>query len=146
MRFNWLCALAVALAVAAPITASAQSTSPAMPSLTPEQSVQVQQQMAVERHTMEARVGQGEVTPDEAERFLAWREWQIAQQVAGAAPPPSPAVQRQLEPQPPRYVHAYPAPYYYYGPPPYYGGPRYYWGPTVCAGGWGHHGGGRICF
>jgi hypothetical protein len=42
----------------------------------------------------------------------------------------------------PRY--RYPAPYY---DPPYYAPPRaYYWGPAVCAGGFGRHFGGRVCF
>jgi hypothetical protein len=146
MKYKWLCVLAAVATVASPAAVLAQSAVPPMPSLTPEQSAQVQQQIAAERRTMEARVGQGEVTPDEAERFLGWREWQIAQQVAGVAPAPSPAVQRQLDsPSPPEYVYAYP-PRYYYAPAPYYWGPRYYWGATVCAGGWGHHGGGRICF
>jgi hypothetical protein len=45
----------------------------------------------------------------------------------------------------PAYVYRYPAPYY---PAPYYWGPRpyAYWGPSVCAGGFGRHFGGRICF
>jgi hypothetical protein len=140
MKRKSLCALALAAALAAPAAVLAQSTTPAMPQLTPEQSAQVQQQLAGERRTMEARVAHGEVTPDEAERFLGWREWQIAQQIAGVAAPPA----QPVESPPPHYVYSYPAPYYY-GPPPYWG-PRYYWGPVVCAGGWGHHVGGRVCF
>ncbi len=143
MKFKWLCVLAAIAALALPIAAAAQSATPPMPTLTADQSAQVNQQIAAERATMEARVGRGEVTPDEAERFLAWREWQIARQVTGAAPPPS-TVQQQVESPPPRYVYA-PSPYYY-GPAPYYWGPRYYWGPTICAGGWGHHVGGGLCF
>jgi len=143
MKFKWLCALITVAALGLPIAAAAQATTPAMPTLTPEQSEKVSQQIAAERATMETRVGRGELTPDEAERFLAWREWQIARQVTGEAPPPS-TVQRAVEP-PPRYVYSAP-PYYYYPPAPYYWGPRYYWGPTVCAGGWGHHVGGRVCF
>jgi hypothetical protein len=140
MKRKSLCALALAAALALPAAVSAQSTTPATPELTPEQSAQVQQQLAGERRTMEARVARGEVTPDEAERFLGWREWQIAQQIAGVAAPPA----QPVESPPPHYVYSYPAPYYY-GPPPYWG-PRYYWGPVVCAGGWGHHVGGRVCF
>jgi hypothetical protein len=164
MRLQSLCTLGMAVAaLAMPLAGGAQpaptqpapppqnpaASAPQMPTLTPDQSEQVHQQMAGERRTMEARVARGEVTPDEAERFLAWREWQIARQVAGLAPPPSPAIERGLEtPRPRQYAYAYPPPYYYPPPPPpYYWGPRYYyWGPTVCAGGWGHHGGGRICF
>lgn len=59
----------------------------------------------------------------------------------GSAPPPDYVVV-----QPPAYYgpyYGYPSPYSW-GPYPYpY---RYYWGPTVCAGGFGHHFGGRICF
>jgi hypothetical protein len=56
----------------------------------------------------------------------------------------------------PYYPQPYAQPYYapYYGPyyAPYYYGPRYYrpapyyWGASICAGGWGHHGGARVCF
>ena len=47
---------------------------------------------------------------------------------------------------PPSYAVPYYAPAPYYAPyyTPYYYAPRY-WGPVVCAGGWGRHGGGRIC-
>ena len=40
------------------------------------------------------------------------------------------------------------APYYYRYPAPYYWGPRpyAYWGPSICAGGFGRHFGGRVCF
>lgn len=37
-------------------------------------------------------------------------------------------------------------PYCYRYPAPYYGAPYPYFGPSVCAGGSGHHFGGRICF
>ena len=39
------------------------------------------------------------------------------------------------------YYPYYPSYPYYYGPRPYA-----YWGPSVCAGGFGRHFGGRICF
>jgi len=160
MKFKWLYVAAAIVALGFPIAAAAQPSTPEMstpemPTLTPEQSEQVRQQITSERATMEARVGRGEVTPDEAERFLAWREWQIARQVTGTAPP-STTVQRQVESPPPRHGYA-PAPYYYgpapyyygsapyyYGPAPYYWGPR--WGATICAGSWGHHVGGSLCF
>jgi hypothetical protein len=139
MRLTTLHAIAAAAALALPAVCSAQTPAPEMPTLNADQSAQVQRQISAERQTMESRVARGEVTPDEAERYLAWREWQIARQVAGLAPPP----QQPSEP-PARYVYRYPAPY---GPPPYYWGPRYYYGgPVVCAGGWGHHVGGRVCF
>jgi hypothetical protein len=145
MRIDWLAAVAAAFALALPATVAAQPPGEQMPALTAEQATQVQQQMAVERRAMEARVARGEATPDEAERFLGWREWQIARQVAGLAPPP-PAVTSAQPPAvayPPRYIYG-PAPHY--APAPYYWGPRYYWGASICAGGWGDHGGARICF
>lgn len=54
-------------------------------------------------------------------------------------------------PRAPDYYVVEPAPVYgpYYRPAvPYYWGPRpyAYWGPSVCAGGFGRHFGGRICF
>ncbi len=150
MKINALYALAAAGALALPLGATAQPA-PTMPSMTAEQSAQLNDEMAIERRTMETRVARGEVTPDEAERFLAWRQWQIAQQLTGAAPSPSAATSNPVESPPVvrRYVYTYPAPYYY-APGPYYSGPYYpgprYWGPVVCAGGWGHHFGGRVCF
>ena len=48
-----------------------------------------------------------------------------------------------VEPPPRYYVPYYPYAY----PAPYYWGTRpYYYGPSICAGGFGHHFGGRICF
>ena len=76
-------------------------------------------------------------------------------QSAGDQGPPSGAQPYQAQPyygqQP--YAQPYYAPYYgpYYAPPYYYA-PRYYapapyyWGTRICAGGWGHHGGARVCF
>jgi hypothetical protein len=145
MTMKPLYRLVVAAALALSASALAQPAPPALPSLTGEQSARVQDQLAAERRTMEARVARGEVTPDEAERFLGWREWQIAQQVAGVAPPPATTAPPPA-PLARRYVYTYPAPYYYAPPPPYYWGPRYYGGPVVCAGGWGRHVGGRFCF
>jgi hypothetical protein len=134
-----LIALAMTAALAASAGALAQSPTEDYPPLTSEQSARVKDQVAAERRTIEARVASGEITPDEAERYLGWREWQIARQVAGVAPPPT--VQAPARP-PVRYADPY-----YYGAPGYYVAPRaYYWGPSICAGGWGHHGGGSICF
>jgi len=150
-----LAALAIALACSS--SARAQSSPPPLPQLTPDQSQIVEQRLDGYRTQTERRVARGEITPDEADRLTAWREWQIARQVAdvGTAPPSgvSPGddgVPRQRDDvvvQPPtddgpRY--RYPAPYY---DPPYYAPPRaYYWGPAVCAGGFGRHFGGRVCF
>jgi hypothetical protein len=138
--------------------AHAQSTPPALPELTPQQSANVSARIDQYRRDTDARVASGEITADEAERLVAWREWQIAQQVAGA---PLRVQTRRVpayenvppdyhEAQPPDYVVVEPAPYYapyYRYPTPYYWGPTPdYWGPSVCAGGFGRHFGGRICF
>jgi len=53
---------------------------------------------------------------------------------------PSPAYVPYYTPSVPYYPY-YPSYPYYYGPRPYA-----YWGPSVCAGGFGRHFGGRICF
>jgi hypothetical protein len=157
-----LSALAIALACGSP--ALAQSSPPPLPELTPEQSQTVEQRLDAYRTQTEQRVSRGEITSDEADRLIAWREWQIARQVAGGAsaapsdvppdyrPPPGPA--DYAAPVPRDYVVVQPPPYYgpYYRYPapysvPYYAPPRpYYWGPAVCAGGFGRHFGGRICF
>ena len=82
----------------------------------------------------------GEINPDEAQRLVEWRRWQLARQIAGLTPPES-------QPQVVRRDYYYPPPApAYYGPSPYY--PSYYYGPrvSVCAGGFGHHSFGSICF
>ena len=167
-RLIALSGLAVALVCGGP--ALAQSSPPPLPQLTPEQSKTVEQRLDAYRAQTEERVSRGEITPDEADRLIAWREWQIARQVASAARAPQagvppdyvpradedvpaadyapPPVERDyvIVPPPPYYdpYYRYPAPYYY---APYYYPPRaYYWGPAVCAGGFGRHFGGRICF
>jgi hypothetical protein len=158
-RLIALSGLAIAL-VGGP-AAIAQSSPPPLPQLTPEQSNAVDQRLDAYRAQTEERVSRGEITPDEAERLIAWREWQIARQVAGVAnsrrsdvppdyvPPDYYAapVQRDYAiVQPPPYYgpyYRYPAPYYY---PPYYAPRAYYWGPTVCAGAIGRRFAGRICF
>jgi hypothetical protein len=160
-RLIALSAILLALATGMPF-ALAQSSPPPLPALTPEQSATLQQRVDRYRSETEGRVSRGEITADEANRLIAWREWQIAQQIAGAsfaqtaggpsdvppdyrAPPPG-------EYAPPRDVVVEAPPYYgpyYRYPPPYYWGPRpypYYWGPAVCAGGFGRHFGGRVCF
>ena len=166
-RLFALSAVAVALLIGASF-AHAQSSPPPMPALTPEQSATVNQRLDAYRDETQRRVARGEITQDEADKLLDWREWQIARQVAAIAPPsashddvPSdyagdapPDYSRGgvpadvYAPPPPRrdYVVVAPPPYYYRYPAPYYGAPYPYFGPSVCAGGFGHHFGGRICF
>jgi len=154
--------------------ASAQSSPPALPALTQQQMQDVNAQMDAYRRATDARVARNEISPDEAARLVQWREWQIAQQVASARPAPLPAASDRApadyagvppdyrESAPPDYDSTVPpdgyavepaplyAPYYRPAVPyyPYYYGPRpyAYWGPSVCAGGFGRHFGGRICF
>ena len=123
---------------------------PSMPPLTADQSQQIRNEMDAYRRETDARVARGEITPDEAQRLLQWREWQLAQQAAGLAPAPPPPQSRVAAapppypaPPPPRYYYPYPYPYYY--PAPYYG--PYYapFGVSVCAGRAWHHGFGSFC-
>ncbi len=113
----------------------------------------VDQQITQYRHEIEARVARGDMSPDEAERLIGWRQWQLSQQAAGNAPQ-STVIARQndaaraaVAPYPGPYYGAYPAPYPYYRPyAPYYGYGPYYPGISVCAGGSGHHGSASVCF
>jgi len=154
-----LSGLAVALA-AAPLVAVAQATPPPLPALSQQQSEDLQARVDAYRRQTDERVARGEITPDEATRLVQWREWQIARQIASAsARPPSdedaPADYSEARPpdyynaRPPRDVYVSPAPAYgpYYYPAPYWGPRPYaYWSPSICAGGFGHHFGGRVCF
>lgn len=145
--------------------AVAQSLPPPLPTLTTPQSSDLQQRLAPYRAATDARVSRGEITPDEANRLVRWREWQLARQAAGRAlppdyaqgtpadydAPPTYAVPPDYDGPPGAYYPVEPAPYYgpyYRYAAPYYWGPRpyAYWGPAVCAGGFGRHFGGRICF
>jgi len=163
-------ALALAFDFAAP-PASAQSSPPPLPALTQQQMQDVNARMDAYRRATDARVARSEISADEAARLVQWREWQIAQQIANAQPaPPTMASAPTDDGVPPDYRESAPPAYYqtppsdgyvvepaplyapYYRPVvpyyPYYYGPRpyAYWGPSVCAGGFGHHFGGRICF
>ena len=159
-RIVALSALALTAATASSV-ALAQSSPPPLPALSQQQAQDLQARIDAYRRDTDARVARNEITPDEAARLVQWREWQIAQQLAaaGAVQPSAPGERAPLayEAVPPDYYGpspAYvvePAPVYgpYYRPVvPYYYGPRpyAYWGPSVCAGGFGRHFGGRICF
>ena len=163
------------LAATPPVVA--QSLPPPLPALTTSQSSDVQQRLAPYREATQARVSRGEITADEANRLVRWREWQLAQRAVGqtrpqgyaqgapadynarpgyAVPPdynagPAYAVPPDYDGPPTAYYPVEPPPYYgpyYRYAAPYYWGPRpyAYWGPAVCAGGFGRHFGGRICF
>ena len=152
-RLVALSGITLALLAVGP-SARAQSSPPPLPALTAQQSSAVEQRLDLYRRETEGRVTRGEITADEADRLLKWREWQIARQVAGAsAAPPATA----YDSPPPDYYEQRPPDYVVVEPPPYYGpyyryaapywGPRpYYWGPAICAGGFGRHFGGRLCF
>ena len=80
---------------------------------------------------------------DEAQRLVQWRQWQLAQQPPGLAPPAPPPPERvalvpRAYPLPPPPV--YPYPYCY--PVPYYAP---WWGVSVCAGRAYRHGFGSFC-
>ena len=138
-------AVAAAMLAIIPTALLAQDGTPSAPPLVASQAQQVQREMDAYRRETDARVARGEITPDEAQRLLQWREWQLAQQAAGLAPAPPPPADRVVVAPPP-----YPAPRYYY-PYPYYGpyyAPGYAvpgWGVSVCAGRAFHHGFGSFC-
>lgn len=163
-----------AVALATPVPSAAQASPPQLPALTQQQSKELEARMDAYRRFTDERVARGEITADEASRLLTWREWQLARQIASAssrgadapsnvppdyvAPPDDAAAStpRDVYIAPPRdvYVAPGPAPAYRYDYPapsyaaPYYWGPRpyAYWGPSICAGGFGRHFGGRVCF
>jgi hypothetical protein len=135
-----LIALALAGVVGAVVLpASAQSGPPALPALTAEQSENLSQELTRYRRDVDARVARGELAPDEAQKLIEWRRWQLARQIAGLTPPEAPRVVVQRE-----YVYPAPPPVWAYDPwyRPYYYGPRV----SVCAGGWGRHSFGSLCF
>jgi len=115
----------------------AQTGAPTAPPLTATQSQQVQQEMDAYRRETDARIARGEITPDEAQRLVQWREWQLTQRAAGLAPPPAPPPPRVVVAPPPPPYYAYP----YYGP--YYAVP--WWGVSVCAGRGFRHGFASFC-
>ncbi|MEP7208204.1 MAG: hypothetical protein ABI920_14800 [Casimicrobiaceae bacterium] len=131
---------------AAPQGAGANAGSPpALPALSPEQSANLNAEMTRYREWVDGRQARNEISAEEAQRLVEWRHWQLARQIAGlAAPAPRVVVQRE-------YVYpAYDPWYRPYDPwyRPYYYAPRAYYGPRVsfCAGGFGRHSFGSLCF
>jgi len=158
------------LALATPMPSAAQAP-PQLPALTQQQSQDLEARMDAYRRYTDERVARGEITRDEASRLLSWREWQLARQIASTswdrtdtqgdvppdyvAPPDDDAAStpRDVYIAPPRAAYVAPPPTRYYYPAPYYPAPYYwgprpyaYWGPSICAGGFGRHFGGRVCF
>ena len=145
-----IAAAMLAFALAAPAIASTMP--PPLPTLDAAQSSRLDERMRLLRHEIDGRVSRGEMTASEAERLLAWREWQIARQIAGIAPPNPAYVTPNYPPQPgepgvpPDYRAAPPAPLYYSAPYPVYAPwPAFGWGATVCGGGFGRHFRAGIC-
>jgi len=140
---RWAVTIATATLATMGYPSLAQDGAPAPPPLTAAQSQQVQSEMEAYRRETDARVTRGEITPDEAQRLLQWREWQLAQRAAGLAPAPTPPSDR-VAVMPP--VYAAPPPAYYYPYPYYYPAPYYApWGVSVCAGRAYRHGFGSFC-
>src|SRR5438067_6477230 len=146
-----IAAIAAAAAVMFADASFAQDAgAPASPPLSAEQAQQVQNELDAYRRETDARVARGDITRDEAQRLVQWRQWQLAQQAAGLAPLPPPPSERVAAmprayplPPPPVYLpppSVYPSPYYY--SPPYYAP---WWGVSVCAGRAYRHGFGSFC-
>jgi hypothetical protein len=57
------------------------------PALTDAQARDVQRELDRYRQDVQQRLAQGAITPDEAQRLVGWRQWQLAQQAAGAVAP-----------------------------------------------------------
>lgn len=143
---RWMTTIAAATLAMLSNSSPAQEAAPTLPPLDAAQQQHVQSEMDAYRRETDARVARGEITSDEAQRLLQWREWQLAQQAAGLAPlPPPPQSGRRVVGAPPPYpgppAYYYPYPYYY--PAPYYYGPA--WGVSVCAGRAYRHGFGSFC-
>jgi len=133
-------------------TAAQTSTAIGSVRLTDEQQAYVDRTLETYKNEVDARLARGEITADEAQRLLAWRQWQLAQQIAGTAPPSNilegkaqADARRAAAPPSPPYPYPYYAPwgwgYGYYGP--YAPGPVIYGG--VCVGGASHNFAGRVC-
>lgn len=131
------------------LPAAAQSgapyTVPPMPALSAQQAANLDQELLMYRRGVDDRVARGELRSEEAQRLVEWRRWQLARQIAGLAPaePARVIVERRYVAEP--YAAGY-GPYPYYAQPYYYP-PRYYVPRlSVCAGGWGRHSFGSLCF
>src|SRR5215216_1754833 len=80
---------------------AADAATPSPPALSAAQARQVEMEMDAYRRETDARAARGEITPDEAQRLLQWRQWQLSQQAAGLAPAPPPPPNRVVVAPPP---------------------------------------------
>ncbi len=135
-------------ATAGPGQGPAAAASPQDDATPPASEQWVEQQTARVRAEVEARVGRGEMNPDEAERLIGWRHWQFQQQAAGLAPAsqipgPPRVVQHRVAAAPPLIAApVVPAPMLV-GPPV---APAVGIGIGGCIGGGGHNGAFSLCF
>jgi len=113
------------------------------PALTDAQARDVQRELDRYRQDVQQRLAQGAITPDEAQRLVGWRQWQLAQLAAGAVAP-SQIFEQQARVDAERATS--PPPYgYYNGYAPAYGATGVV-RPGVCAGGGGRGWTGSVCF
>ena len=121
--------------------AVAQGPVSATPPLTAAQATAVQAELDAYRRDVDARLAAGTITPEEAQKLVAWRQFQLAQQIAGAAPPSDIiALQAQADAQRPV------TPYFIYDAPPPAFGLLWALRPAICAGGFSRGWGGSVCF
>jgi hypothetical protein len=136
--------LAATLCIGANVSlAQSPAPVPDAPPLTEAQARDVQREIDAYRQEVQQRLAQGALTPDEAQRLIAWRQWQLAQQAAGAV---APSQIFELQARADAERAAFVPPYAYYdGYAPAYGG---VWvvRPAVCAGRWGRGWAGNVCF
>ncbi len=155
MQLPLIALAAAGLLFAVVSSSSAETAPPPLPTLTAEQSANLEQEMVRYRQAVDARVVRSEVTETEAQRLLAWRRWQLARQVAGLAPRPVEVAPifdetNRYYGRPHNYgrPYAYARPYFWEPRPYYWGAEPYYQGPRIsfCAGGFGRRSFGSLCF
>jgi hypothetical protein len=139
---SFRCAASIVVTLAAS-AAFAQSPVPDTPPLTPAQAQDVQRELDAYRQDVALRQAQGNVTAEEAQRLIMWRQYQLALQVTGTATP-SQIIERQAQADSERMAvtSAYG---YYPGIAPLLGA-IWMLRPTVCAASAGHNWGGSVCF
>ena len=136
-------AVVFAAALGAACAALAQGPVSATPPLTAAQVAAVQAELDAYRRDVEMRFAQGSLTHDEAQRLMAWRQFQLAQQAAGTTAP-SQILQLQAQADAQRAAVVVPG-FVYDARPPAFG---VLWAlrPSICAGGFSRGWGGSVCF